>query len=258
MCIAKLTSGSSQSLTLQGYQDENFAIRIKDEVWQLQDRQINIVVEVGASKWAVDATAYQDGNVVIANFDYVATAKQFMNTVSGGRNLKVSTESGTMLAKFELAGSKDAMATFFECWARLKVPVKVLDPFAEVTPVTDPFAKTETTDPFAAKPNVEQSSEEEFEYTSRDSTGVIYSVTIAKKGTTSNGTNGVVFISTNKSGRDHKSFGMYDDCTAYSLRQGWGNWSWDNGGFFVDFSDQEGYSFPRGETHPTLGGGCKM
>jgi hypothetical protein len=253
MCIAEIKSGANLSLSFRGYQDEHFTMKIKDSRWELEDRNVSVIVDVDGDKMVVAAVVSSTEDDVLLLFDDDPLLKQrIVDKVTGGKKLRATSYGGTLLGDFSLLGSKRAMSVFAECWAGLQV--------SDEAPA-DPFAKTATVDPFAKKTTIAkpQSDPVPFKEQMFDTDSVLYAVSVAQEGTIPpNGTTGAVLQSINRSGREHQSFGMYDNCQAYSLRFGWGSFSWANGGTIVDFEGKS-YTFLR-QGPPDqlqLGGKCQ-
>lgn len=235
MCVAHLVGNKNIILSIRGYQDKFLAIKLRDDRWKLKERSVPVIVNVDGSKLAVSAQASALEHNVSMTFDQdPALGKRVLSAIGSGKSLNISTYGGKVLGEFSLTASAGAIASFKNCWDQVQT------------------LQMGTNDPFQAAQNTIPEG-----YTSKDGKGTIFAITAAASDTVPENTTGALYRSINRNGGEHVSFVMFSDCSAYSLVHGWGEWSWSNAGFRVDFSDAY-HSFNRGEIAPNLGSNCSL
>jgi hypothetical protein len=138
-CITQRSS-DYQDFEISGYEYEGLEVVLWDSRWNLEARDlVNFSIEIdNNSKWSVEGPSYS-GSISTWFVDQRET-QQFLDEVSRGSRLRITTEGGKQLANVSLSGSSAAVSVFSDCWARIQ---------AASEEAADPFASDINSDPFA-------------------------------------------------------------------------------------------------------------
>lgn len=136
-CSADTTNRAGQALSLTTYDYGGAALLVFDPSWSLAEREVAFRIDVDHSQWDVAGSA--DGMAVSVVLDGSEPAMQFLRELGEGTAVAVYNDGGRRLATFSLAGSRAALESLAECWARITTPTPFgggHDPF---TRAADPF-----------------------------------------------------------------------------------------------------------------------
>jgi hypothetical protein len=136
-CEASTTNRAGQSFDITMFDSGNASLFIFDQSWSLAPRTVRFRIDIDYSEWSIAGTAERT-SIWVALSDK-QEAGDFMAQLAEGTAVALYNEMGHRLGTFSLKGSRAALATLAECWARILASPRGVSPRDPFLSASDPF-----------------------------------------------------------------------------------------------------------------------